>query len=175
MAEALFRRELERRGCRDIEVASSGTWGMDGSPATPEAVETLARLGADLSAHRARSLEVEETRAADLVVAMTSVHVREITEAVPAAAPKIVLLKQLRETVVDEVPPEATPEQRLEVLLAAPRPEALRSHDVDDPMGLSLGSYERTVEELSDAVGRLADLLCGPESPELRRPGRRLK
>ncbi|HZK52565.1 MAG TPA: low molecular weight protein arginine phosphatase, partial [Actinomycetota bacterium] len=36
MAEVLLKDELRRRARTDVEVASSGTWGMDGSPATPE-------------------------------------------------------------------------------------------------------------------------------------------
>ncbi|MDQ4059015.1 MAG: low molecular weight protein arginine phosphatase, partial [Actinomycetota bacterium] len=47
MAESLFRDELRRRGCGGIEVASMGTWGMDGSPATPEAIEAVGALGVD--------------------------------------------------------------------------------------------------------------------------------
>ncbi len=161
MAEALFRAELERRGCDGIEAASAGTWGMDGSPATQEAIAAVGALNLDLGDHRARSLEVEEVRAADLVVAMTSVHVREINQMVPDAGPKVVLLKQLRETQVTPAPGGAAGSQRLEALLAGSRPALVRAHDVDDPMGMPLGTYERTVTELSDGVERLADLLCG--------------
>lgn len=160
MAEALFRGELERRGCYGINVASSGTWGMDGSPATPEAIAAVGALNLDLKDHRARSLVAEEVREADLVVAMTSVHVREIDQMVQDAGRKVVLLKQLRETQVTPPPEGAAGPQRLEALLAASRPAYLRSHDVDDPMGMPLGTYERTVTELRDGVERLADLLC---------------
>ena len=85
MAEVLLRDELRRRGCAGVDVVSSGTWGMDGSPATPEAVQAVGELDIDLSSHRARSLDVDEVRSADIVVAMTSVHVREITQMVPGA------------------------------------------------------------------------------------------
>ena len=37
MAEVLLKDELRRRDCADVQVVSSGTWGIDGSPATPEA------------------------------------------------------------------------------------------------------------------------------------------
>lgn len=161
MAEVLFRDELRRRGCEDIEVASSGTWGMDGSPATPEAVEAVGAFGVDLTGHRARSLDVAEARAAGLVVAMTSVHVRELEQMVPDATGKVVLLKQLAETEVAEALPEAGLDQRLASLLAGRRPALVRAHDVDDPMGFPLATYERTVAELRKSLERLADLLCG--------------
>lgn len=161
MAEALLRAELNRRGCDNIEVVSSGTWGMDGSPATPEAVEAVGALGADLTGHNARSLDVEETTAADLIVAMTSVHVRELAQMAPGTSGKVVLLNQLATTEVDEPMAGATRTQRLEALLAGRRPALVRAHDVDDPMGLPLATYERTATELREGVKRLADLLCG--------------
>ena len=161
MAEVLFRDELRRRGCEGIEVASSGTWGIDGSPATPEAVEAVGAFGVDLSGHRARSLDVVETRAADLVVAMTSVHVRELERMVPEVSGKVVLLKQLAETEVAGTHDGAELDQRLEALLAGRRPALVRAHDVDDPMGFPMATYERTVTELRKGLERLADLLCG--------------
>jgi protein-tyrosine-phosphatase len=161
MAEALFRDELRRRGCDDIEIASTGTWGIDGSPATPEAVEAVGAFGVDLTGHRARSLDVDEAREADLVVAMTSVHVRELEQMVPDAAGKVVLLKQLAETEVADALPRAGLDQRLASLLAGRKPALVRAHDIDDPMGFPLAIYERTVADLRKGLERLADLLCG--------------
>jgi protein-tyrosine phosphatase len=162
MAEVIFRAELQRRGCEGIEVASSGTWGIDGSPATPEAISAVGALDIDLREHRARSLSAEELQEADLVIAMTSVHRREIAELVPEAADKTLLLKQLKETSVRDSPPGAPGVERLAALIAGERPASIRAHDVDDPMGMPLRSYERTVTELSEGIERLADLLCGP-------------
>ncbi len=162
MAEALLRDELRHRGRTDVEVTSSGTWGMDGSPATPEAVEAVGELDIDLSNHRARSLDPDEVRAADVVVAMTSVHVREIIQMVPDAGPKIVLLKQLRDTEVKPLAGDASDTERIQALLGGRRPASVRAHDVDDPMGMPLGTYQRTMTELLDGVERLADLICGP-------------
>jgi protein-tyrosine-phosphatase len=161
MAEVILRAELQRRGCEGIEVASSGTWGMDGSPATPEAIRAVGALDIDLRAHRARSLDADELREADLVIAMTAVHQREVAALVPEAADKTLLLKQLRETSVQSSPPGATGADRLATLIAGERPAYLRAHDVDDPMGMPLGTYERTVTELREGIERLADLLCG--------------
>jgi protein-tyrosine-phosphatase len=162
MAEVIFRAELQRRGCEGIEVASSGTWGMDGSPATREAIQAVGALDIDLRAHRARSLDADEVREADLVIAMTAVHQREVAALVPEAAGKTLLLKQLRETSVPSSPPETRGAERLAALIAGKRPAYLRAHDVDDPMGMPLGSYERTVTELREGIERLTDLLCGP-------------
>ena len=162
MAEVLLKDELRRRGRTDVEVASAGTWGMDGSPATPEAVETVGELDIDLGKHRARSLDVDEVRSFDIVVAMTSVHVREIIQMVPDAGPKVVLLKQLRGTEVAPLAVNASDAERIQALLGGRRPASVRAHDVDDPMGMPLGTYRRSMTELLDGVERLTDLLCGP-------------
>ncbi|MGH2736130.1 MAG: low molecular weight protein arginine phosphatase [Actinomycetota bacterium] len=162
MAEALLRAELERRGCEGIEVASAGTWAGSGSPATPDAVAVLRPANVDLSDHRSRPLRVEDLEESDLVVAMTSVHVREILEMSAGVERKLVLLKQLAETDVEGAGPDATVAGRLEALFGGRRPEWRRAHDVDDPMGLPTSAYERALRELTDGVGKLADLLCAP-------------
>jgi len=161
----LLKDELVRRGCTGIEVTSAGTWGMDGSPATPDAVEAVAELDVDLGNHRARSLDADEVRASDVIVAMTSVHVGEIIQMVPDAEPRVLLLKQLRDT---EVSPSSLDDgfpKRVEALLAGRRPPWIRAHDVDDPIGQPLERYRRTLAELRDGIERLADLLCGSDPP----------
>jgi protein-tyrosine-phosphatase len=170
MAEVLLRDELRRRGCTGVDVVSSGTWGIDGSPATPEAVQAVGELDIDLSSHRARSIDVDEVRSADIVVAMTSVHVREITQMVPGAEGKVVLLKHLGAIeVANPLADGSGQAQRLEALLGGRRPELVRAHDVDDPMGMDVGRYRRTVTELRDGIAHLVNVICGP-GPSSSRP-----
>jgi protein-tyrosine phosphatase len=97
MAEALMRAELDRRGCDLVEVSSAGTWASTGSGATRYAVDVLTEQGIDLAGHRSRPLQVGDIGAADLVVAMTSVHLREIEQIDPGAREKTVLLKEIGE------------------------------------------------------------------------------
>ncbi|HEX2294717.1 MAG TPA: hypothetical protein VHN37_05345 [Actinomycetota bacterium] len=154
MGEALLRHELERRGCADVEVSSCGTWASAPQPATGHAVTVLGGRGIDLSAHRSRALDANELEDADLVLAMTSVHVREIEQMAPAALPKVRLVKELVEL-------DLRPGAGLEALLAATRPAPRRNLDVDDPMGLLPRSYERAAGEIEAGVRVLADALCG--------------
>jgi protein-tyrosine phosphatase len=153
MGEAMLRHELTARGCKGIEVSSCGTWGLAHEPATPDAVTTLGARGIDLASHRSRALDAAEIAAADLVIAMTSVHVREIASEVPDALPKVRLIKELAEL---ELPPGAD----LAGLLAATRPPSRRSLDVDDPMGLPARAYERAAGEIEAGVKVLAEVLC---------------
>jgi protein-tyrosine-phosphatase len=154
MAAGLFRFHLERAGCDGIEIASAGTWADAGNPATDPAQAVVAPRGVDLSAHRSRPLTAEELAGADLVVAMTSVHLREVAQMAPEAAGKVLLLKAL--------PEMAAGSRGLDGLLAAPRPPARRALDVDDPIGLPITAYERCAAELEAGVEALAGVLCSP-------------
>ncbi len=160
MAEALLKRALAERGCDGIEVASVGTWAHPGWHATPEAVDTMRARGIDLAEHRSRPPEQEELVAADLIVVMTSVHEREIRMLAPDVVVKVVLLKELPELGLGDLPPDVTREGRLKALLALPRPKRRRALDLDDPIGLPLGAYERCADELSKDIDILVDVLC---------------
>ena len=160
MAEALLRHELVERGCTGVQVSSTGTWAYDGSPAMPETVQLLAKEGIDLKSHRSRAVEVDELRAADLIVAMTSVHLRELEMTAPDVMGKTRLLKELVEIEADDLGEGARPQERLMALLAGTRPEPRRSLEVDDPIGLPLAAYERCIRELREGVAVLVDILC---------------
>ena len=78
--------DLDKKG---VEVISAGTVPMPGMRATPQAVEAVKALGADLTQHRARPLTVELINQADLILTMTSRHARSVTAMVPSAAEKL--------------------------------------------------------------------------------------
>jgi protein-tyrosine-phosphatase len=158
MAEGMMRRALEERGCDSIEVSSTGTWAYAGHPAMPEAIELLKEMDVDISEHHSRPLDLTELADADLIVAMTSVHLRELKEMAPDCIDKVLLMKELVEIEMDGR--DGAPEQRLSALLAGRRPEPRRDLDVDDPIGLPISAYERCVRELQAGVDFLADLLC---------------
>jgi len=150
-----------------VDVASVGTWAYYGREATREAVETLRERGVDLTPHLSRPVEIDELRAADVVVAMTSVHVREITALAPDVAERIVLMKELKEIQPRGTRPEADAARRLAALVTGKRPKRRRALDVDDPMGLPIAAYERAVREIEEGVDVLADTLCaGSAQPD---------
>ena len=159
MASAVLHRVLSERGCAGIEVASAGTWGDPGHNATSEACAVAADRGMDLTPHRSRALDRGELNGADLVIAMTSVHLREIEALDPESARKTLLLKELTELSFDE-PPSGDLAGRVQSVLAAKRPEWRRALDLDDPMGLPRASYERCLDEIERGVDALATVLC---------------
>ena len=156
----MLRYALSERQCAaDIEIASAGTWAFDGSAATEDAVDTMRTRGIDASSHLSRAVDREELLDADLIVAMTSVHIRELLEVAPEVRPKLLLHKELAEMAADLTGADHV-EERLRRLLAAERPEPRRSLDVDDPMGLPLMAYERTASDLEKGVSALVEVLC---------------
>ena len=162
MAELLMREALSRRGCDGVEVVSSGTWAEPGYGAAESAVDALRDRGLDLSAHRTRAFDPEEANDADLIVAMTSVHVREILEVAPGAADKLVMLKEIPEIRMEQdAATSASSKDRLRTLLAGARPEPRRTLDVDDPIGLPAGAYDRCVSDLELGIDALVAVICG--------------
>jgi protein-tyrosine phosphatase len=105
MAEALARSMLAKRlGCdeagvvdRGIMMASAGTQGFAGAPASFEGVEVLRERGIDMSGHRSRPVTAELLQSADRIYAMTGSHLAAIAEMSPEAAERASLLDGERE------------------------------------------------------------------------------
>lgn len=159
MAEALFSLIVHSRKRTEVRVSSAGTWAAKGSCATPDALDVLQTVGVDASAHRSRPLRRRYIEEADLIVAMTSVHSAEIQDKVSGSGRKLVLLKEVPEIDMPDLPVDLPVKQRLEHFLKAPRPSWRRSLDLDDPMGLPRNAYIRAIKEVWDGVEALADAL----------------
>lgn len=90
MGEVVLRAKLAEAGIDGVEVTSSGTGGWHvGDPMDPRAAAALRRRGYDGSAHRARRFEHAWIRDRDLILAMDSGHLAELTR---GEAPGHVLL-----------------------------------------------------------------------------------
>lgn len=159
MGEVLLKRALSEAGYAEVEVASSGTWGLTGRPATDDAVEVMREHGVDLGGHAACSLQRSDIEDADLVLAMTSVHLREIEELAPGTSRKVFLIKELAELDLPEVPADAFTEDRLEAMCGATRPQWRRALDLDDPMGRPRFAYERAAEQIAEGIEHLTRAL----------------
>lgn len=74
MAAGLLSHSLPTDTKKRIEVASAGTHAVHGHPAHDRAVTAMARIGIDISAHRARQITREMARGADLILVMEAAH-----------------------------------------------------------------------------------------------------
>lgn len=77
--------QLESAGVR---VRSAGTTSGSGSPATPEAVEAMKRVGVDLTGHTSRALTQDMIQDADAIYTMTDRHREGVIAVSPSAAEK---------------------------------------------------------------------------------------
>jgi protein-tyrosine phosphatase len=169
MAEGLLRRLLARSGVG----ASVGSAGLlpGGSPATDDAVATMAARGVDIRGHVSHALDVETASTAPLVVGMTRYHVREASVTYGSPVERTFTLKELVRR-GEQVGPRAQGESVpawLARVGAGRRTAELMGDDPDDdiadPVGRPRAAYEQTADELEALLRRLVDLLIGVAPP----------
>lgn len=161
-AEGLLRRALDERGV-PITVASAGTSGWEGSPATPESIAATAERGVDISSHRARRLTAAQVEGAQLVVAMAREHRDAVARLEASASPRTFTLKELVRLLGDHAGVSDLSEL---VTIAHQRQADMPSNpydeDVEDPLGMPMATYRAMAWELDDLVVRLASVLRPP-------------
>lgn len=74
LAEAITRRELERRRWSHVEVRSAGTGAAAGQPASAGSERAARRHGLGLEGHRTRPLDADVIAWADVVLVMSPAH-----------------------------------------------------------------------------------------------------
>lgn len=163
MAEAL----LDRVTPADVVVGSAGVLAEVGRPATPRAVEVMARRGLDISAHRSRPTSQELLAGSDLVVTMESAHLVQLVADDPGLLGRVFTLVEL----VDAIPRVRGAATLDSALDAVQEHRTTRSHlvgttlDVADPIGRSRAQYRRCADRLDalcDELGSwLTDLSVG--------------
>lgn len=172
IAAGLLRDALDQRfGDRAPVVGSAGTWGVEGSPATSEAVAAAAERGIDIDDHRARRLTGAIAQSANLVICMATEH-RDALAGLPAMAPRTFTLKELVR-LLEWLPP-TRPDvptdplaHRIDAANTARRAGFTGNRldeDVVDPLGLPLQSYRAIAWELAGWTDRLVHGLYGAES-----------
>ena len=100
MAEALLKREL--RGQDGFAVESAGLGALVGHPASEYSIELMDELGEDITGHRARQIQPDMVRDADLVLVMEAGHRRAIDDADPTARGKVHRLGEWQDKDIDD-------------------------------------------------------------------------
>lgn len=163
MAEALLRDRLVRRG-ESGEVRSAGLLDS-GRRASDHGVDALRGRGLAIDSHRSTTLQPEMVDAADLVLGMARLHVRETVVLRPAAWPKSFTLKELvrrGEDLGGRAPDQPLGEWSDKVHAGRTQRGLLGESDDDDifdPIGSSRAVYDKTVAEIEDLIDRVVALL----------------
>lgn len=123
MAMALFADLIKRRGLRieDWRIESAGCWAYPGLPATSNARAAMEALGLSLEEHRSQPVTEALLDQFQLILCMELDHKRSLQRNSPDNAERIYMLSEL----VDG------------------------EQEVADPVGLSVGIYKSTVQEIS--------------------------
>jgi protein-tyrosine phosphatase len=89
MAEGLLRYALETGNKGECFVSSAGLGALVGHPPDPKACQLMIEKGIDISEYRARQLNKEMIRKADLILVMELSHKIAIEESEPSARGKV--------------------------------------------------------------------------------------
>ena len=134
MAASYFRHRAARADLSHIVVDSAGTLGIDGAEASPEAIEAMAEIGIDLSAHRSRGITEGDMRTSDMIVVMALHHFEELELRFHGTTDRIVLLRAFEEGSTPQIGPP----------------------DLDDPIGARIGVYHTQRDLISGCLDHLA-------------------
>lgn len=125
MAMGLLRKKLADRGLESkCKVRSAGVWGLDGSPASPNAVEVMAERGVDITDHVAHAITSADVAEASLILVMERDQLALIRSWWPQYAWKVHLLSEM----------------------------SGQRKDVEDPYGGPLEAYRRCADLLSSYI-----------------------
>lgn len=89
MAEGFFRAQLTSSS--KIKVTSAGVNALIGEPAVENAQEIMRHIGIDISAHRAKQLDVDLVSSADLILVMEGFQKEKIEFIFPHSRGKVFL------------------------------------------------------------------------------------
>jgi len=130
MATGLLRERLAEEGLDSHHrVASAGTWGVDGRPATENAVTVMRERGIDISDHIAQTISADLVAEADLILVMNREHEAMLHNTWPQYAWKVHRLSEM----------------------------AGKRKDVADPYGQPIEDYRACADLISTYIDRGLD------------------
>lgn len=170
LAEGLLRMVL---GGLDVRVHSAGTGALIGESMTEQNQRIASDLGVtDGPGHRARQLEIEHLRSADLILALSREHRRQIVELLPRASRQTFTLREFARLAVEVSDEDLATLRGLEaermrgaVELVAqlrgtlPPLENAADDDVVDPYRQPDDVYRLSADQLIPSVNSTASLL----------------
>jgi protein-tyrosine phosphatase len=152
-----------------VLVHSAGTWGHEGSPMEPFALDTLSRLGVDApssAAFRARELTTEMVESADLVLVASREHRAAVVTMVPRSVTRTFTLREFARLAAG-VDAGALPTDVVQRGLALVSAVAGRrglvaagpeGDDLADPYGAPARAFEHCAADIVDVLKAPLDL-----------------
>lgn len=132
MAAGYFRKLLDERKLKNVEVRAAGVLTVTGLRASQEARQIMESEGIELDRHRSSQLSPEMIRRADLILGMTPYHIQIAMRISEEARGKTFLLQEFSGN-------------------------DLKNVQIQDPMGCTLEVFKKRFKEIRQACDRLAD------------------
>ncbi|WP_188193994.1 arsenate reductase/protein-tyrosine-phosphatase family protein [Nonomuraea sp. SYSU D8015] len=149
-----------------VATGSAGVRALVGHPMAPHAVAALDKLGLDGRAHRARMLDPDLVRSADLLLTMETAHVGVAVGLDPAAAQKTFTLPEFAQLASGDghrrYRSDTVERARAIVQSAAQRRDLRRVMEVWDPYGGPPEGYETCAKSLGESLSHALGALLGP-------------
>lgn len=133
MAAEYFRQRAAQSGLSHVVVESAGTLGIEGQPASAEAVRVMEEIGVDLRSHRSRGVSEALLRTTDITVAMAHDHLDYLARYHDRGEDERLLLRSFEEGSL----PASSP------------------RDLEDPIGRPLAFYREQVPLIVRCVDHL--------------------
>ena len=133
MAAEYARHRVAQENLGHLVVDSCGLLGIEGAPASDEAIRVLGEAGLDLTGHRSRGVRPADLRTADRILVMTLRHREEIAARFPGSDDRTYLLRAFES---GPVPSEG-------------------SLDLDDPISMPVAFYRATFDRIRACVDHL--------------------
>ena len=160
MAAAILGSRLADAGVA-ATVASAGTLGWGGRPATAHAVAVMEEMGLDLSSHRSRRIDAADLDV-DLVLAMTRDHAGAVIGRDESLRSSVFLPSELARVLAGAGPDEVTSAAVRIRMLGEQREGSLigrAAEEVADPAGEPIDVYRRTARRLDRELRIIATAL----------------
>lgn len=164
-AEGYLRAEAHRAGLPHFSTASGGT-GINQALVPPLEIQELAnKENFDLSGHTPEEINEEAIRSADIILTATTEHRAEILHLAPTALKRTFTLKEFGRLIQKHQPTLHTNQDAAQWWksvareLSTYRAEIAEDElDLEDPFKQPFDVYQKSVEEIKEALALIIDL-----------------
>lgn len=169
MAEVIAADMLAAR--RVAAVVNSSGLVEDGLPASPGSVRAAAHRGLNLANHLSRTLDIDDVRAADLIVTMERRHIVAVADLCLDAVSRTFTLRELADLarMVGPRAPDRSAASWIARAATMRTPTAVLSlstdDDLADPMGGPRSGYRKAADQIEELLGVVFDALFPSGAP----------
>jgi protein-tyrosine-phosphatase len=132
MAVGLLKAKMPKHLKSKVIIESTGTMGIENSPASAEAIEVMREKGIDITDHRSQGVNHDVIKDTDIIFALAQDHRYYLESSFPDVRDNIFLLKTFGRN-----------------------PDKVTSYSVSDPIGGTLETYMQCRDTIEQEIDRI--------------------